>query len=70
MPGDADRHLIVRTHQSGGVWHVTRDGEFFGDYLSEAVAHIAAKDAALDIRRAGGEAELVCDIPVGPQKAS
>lgn len=60
MAWQAGARTVVRTHRSGGVWHVTRNGEFFGDYMSEAVALKAAGDAAHEIRLGGGEVELVC----------
>jgi hypothetical protein len=52
--------VIVRTHRSGGVWHVTCDGQFLGDYMSEAVAQTAARDAVREIERHAGAAELLC----------
>jgi hypothetical protein len=54
---------VVRTHRSGGVWHVTRDDVFFGDYMSEAVALKAAKDAACEIERGGGKVDFVYGPP-------
>jgi hypothetical protein len=54
------KRVIVRTHRSGGVWHVTCDGQFLGDYMSEAVAQTAARDAVREIERQGGAAELLC----------
>lgn len=56
QPGD---RTVVRTHRSGGVWHVTRDGVFFGDYMSEAVALRAAKEAAHEIELGGGKVDFV-----------
>ena len=52
-----DDLVVIRSNRSGGVWHVTRNSKFFGDYISEAAAHKAAEDAALDIERLGGRVE-------------
>lgn len=60
MVQPVNHRTVVRTHRSAGVWHVTRDGEFFGDYLSEALALTAARDAAREVERLGGEVEFVC----------
>jgi hypothetical protein len=54
-----DDPVIVRSSRNGGVWRVTRDGEFFGDYLSEAPARKAAADAAREIERRGSRAQVL-----------
>jgi hypothetical protein len=38
--------VVIRTVLSGGVWHVTRNGTFVGDYLAEGPARDAALHAA------------------------
>lgn len=55
-PADA---VIIHSARAHGVWHVTRDGAFLGDYLTEAPARAAAADAARDVERLGGRAEVL-----------
>lgn len=50
--------VIVRYARTNGVWHVTRDDQFVGDYLSEAPARAAACEVARIVERAGGRAEI------------
>jgi len=50
---------VIRTASAGGVWHVTRDDVFLGDYLAEAPARAAATNAAREIEDAGGRTELI-----------
>lgn len=50
---------VIRTSPVGGVWHVTRDHVFLGDYLAEGPARAAAEKAARDIEETGGRAQLV-----------
>ena len=52
-----------RTARVGGVWHVTRDDVFLGDYLAEGPARDAATKAAREIAGQGGRAELVFETP-------
>ena len=54
--------VVIRTSQVGGVWHVTRDKVFFGDYLAEGPARSAAEKAAQEIERRGGRAELIFEV--------
>lgn len=54
-----DQATVIRTARVGGVWHVTRDNAFLGDYLAEAPARDAATKAARAIADRGGRAELV-----------
>ena len=35
----------IQVHQAGGVWHVTRDGRFYGDFFKEEDALRAAATA-------------------------
>jgi hypothetical protein len=56
---DVDPPVVIRTSPVGGVWHVTRDHVFLGDYLAEAPARDAAETAAHDIQALGGRAELI-----------
>lgn len=57
-PIEPDDAVVMRCGQTGGVWHVTRNGEFFGDYLSEGPAREAIANAAREVERRGGRAEL------------
>ena len=47
MAPQAGGRTVVHIHRSGGVWHVTRDGVFFGDYMSEAVISKTTDDAGV-----------------------
>lgn len=55
-PTDAVTIHSARLH---GVWHVTRNGAFVGDYLAEGPALEAAAAAARDVERGGGRAEIL-----------
>ncbi|MET3525501.1 MULTISPECIES: hypothetical protein [Phenylobacterium] len=55
--------IAIRTSRVGGVWHVTRDHVFLGDYLAEGPARDAATKAARDIADQGGHAELIFEAP-------
>jgi hypothetical protein len=54
----ADSRVVVRSARSSGIWHVTRNGDFFGDFVSEEAARLAAKGAARDIQLRGGLVDL------------
>jgi hypothetical protein len=54
-----DLAVVIRSSRSGGVWHVTRDHVFLGDYLAEAPARDAAEKAAHQVESQGGRAELI-----------
>jgi hypothetical protein len=58
-----DGPVVIRTSPVGGVWHVTRDHEFLGDYLAEGPARDAATKAAREIADQVGRAELVFEAP-------
>lgn len=51
--------VIVRSNLVHGVWHVTCDDVFLGDYLSEDAAQAATAQAATDLRRQGRSTEIV-----------
>lgn len=51
--------VIIRSNLAHGVWHVTCDDVFLGDYLSEDAAQAATDQAAADLRRTGRSAEIV-----------
>jgi len=51
--------VVIRSIRAGGVWHVTCDDVFVGDYLSETAAREAASDAANEIERQGRHADIV-----------
>ena len=55
--------VVIRTSQVGGVWHVTRNRVFLGDYLAEAPARTAAENAAHEIEGQGRRAELIFEAP-------
>lgn len=60
---ELDPPVVIRTFPVGGVWHVTRDQVFLGDYLAEGPARDAATKAAREIEGQGGRAELVFEAP-------
>lgn len=55
--------VVIRTSQVGGVWHVTRDRVFLGDYLAEAPARTAAESAAHEAEGQGRRAKLIFEAP-------
>ncbi len=55
----SDSRVVIRTARSGGVWHVTQNDIFLGDYLSEEPARNAARAAGREIERLGGRVDLV-----------
>jgi len=57
--GEPDKAVVIRITRVGGVWHVTRDKVFYGDYLTAASARDAATKAARDIAGLGGRVELI-----------
>lgn len=58
-----DPPVLIRTLPYGGVWRVTRDHVFLGDYLAEGPARDAATKAAREIESQGGRVELVFQAP-------
>lgn len=56
---EMNQPVVIRTQRAGGVWHVTCDDIFLGDYLAEKPARDAAMKVAHEIERRGGRAELV-----------
>jgi hypothetical protein len=59
---DANPPVVFRTSPVGGVWHVTRDQVFFGDYLAEGPAWAAARKAAREVEGQGGRAEMIFEL--------
>src|SRR5581483_3052756 len=53
---EPDPPVVIRTARVGGVWHVTRDEVFLGDYLAEGPARNAAEKAADEVEGQGGRA--------------
>ena len=49
---------VFRAQVSAGVWSVTKDQVFYGDYLSRADAVSGACDAARAVEALGGTAEV------------
>lgn len=58
-----ETRVVIRSARTHGVWHVTRDGVFLGDYLSQDAAERAASKAANDLEQQGRRAEVV----IGPR---
>lgn len=58
-PARGAKAIVIRTVSAGGVWHVTRDNVFFGDYLTEEPARAAATKAAHEVEADGGRTELI-----------
>ena len=53
------RHCTFRIGQRSGVWFVTRDGVFYGDYLSQAQATEAACFGARTVEAQGSSARVL-----------
>lgn len=51
--------VVIRSNLAHGVWHVTCDDVFLGDYLSEDAAQAAIDQAAADLRQKGRSTEVV-----------
>lgn len=45
---------LIRTESRHGVWRVTRNDKFYGDYLAQQPAVDAALKLSRDIERSGG----------------
>ncbi len=56
---DLAEAVTIHSARLHGVWHVTRNGAFVGDYLSEGPALAAAAAAAREVERGGGRAEIL-----------
>lgn len=54
----APRSCVFQLSQRSGVWSVSRDTAFYGDYLSRAEATDAACAAARTVETLGGEARV------------
>jgi hypothetical protein len=52
---------VFRTSLRSGVWSVTRDAVFYGDYLSRTDALVGACSAARAVESLGGSAEVRMD---------
>ena len=55
----AGRTCTFRAASRGGVWQVTRDFVFYGDYLSREAAVQGACEAARSFDAAGGSARVL-----------
>ncbi|WP_374469017.1 hypothetical protein [Phenylobacterium sp.] len=51
---DQHRTCVFRVRSRGGVWEVTRDHVFHGDYLTRGAALASACSAARSFEAAGG----------------
>lgn len=58
-PRAAGAPVVVRARRLHGVWHVTRNDAFVGDYLTEEAAHSALSHAADQIATRGDRVEVV-----------
>ena len=58
-PSQAPHPVMIRVARRSGVWHVTKDGVFLGDYIAEDPALNAANGAADVVEKRGGAAEIV-----------
>ena len=56
-----DLPVVIRCAHRGGVWHVTRDDAFLGDYMEQEPARTAAAQAAREVERQGRRAEVIFD---------
>ena len=54
-----DPMVVISVRRSGGVWHVSQDGSFYGDYLAEAPAREAAYRLASDIAGRGEQVSVL-----------
>jgi hypothetical protein len=50
-----------------GIYRVTRDGVFHGDYIKELWAHESAEDAARTLRKQGRRVDIVKDKEQPPR---
>lgn len=56
---ETPRVCTFRISVRGGVWQVTRDGGFYGDYLSRSEAVASACSAARSLEAAGAFARVL-----------
>jgi hypothetical protein len=56
VPDLAVVFLITLRH---GIWRITKDGVFFGDYRSKNIAEESAETAAIALRRIGRAVKIV-----------
>ncbi len=56
---DTTRLCTFRVSSGGGVWQVTRDDAFYGDYLTRNEAVESACSAARSLEASGGRAQVV-----------
>lgn len=54
----ASKSVLFVVQRRSGIWNVTRDGVFFGDFVEEKNALEAAQTAGHAIFKAGGRAEI------------
>lgn len=57
----SDGLIHIAGARRSGIWHVTQDGRFVGDYLKPEPALRAAMDLAREVERRGGEADVSFD---------
>lgn len=54
-----DMAVVLMITLRHGIWRVTKDGVFYGDYRSKGSAAEGAESAAVALRRAGRTVKLV-----------
>jgi hypothetical protein len=54
-----DAPIVLVLQHSRGIWRITRDGAFYGDYRSKANGTEAAQSAAAAIRLTGRSVTIV-----------
>lgn len=54
----APQSSVFRVSRRSGVWSVTRDHAFYGDYLTRGDAVAAASAAACAVETLGGQAQV------------
>jgi hypothetical protein len=52
------QRVIFRIEYWRGVWRVTRDDKFFGDYRTQPQAQTAAEEGVQKLRAAGRDAQV------------
>jgi hypothetical protein len=62
-----DMAVVLMVVLRQGIWRVTKDGAFHGDYRSKATASESAETAAIALRRAGRAVKIVI-VPTHAEK--
>ena len=59
LAGRRPSHSVFRAAQRAGVWSVTKDGEFYGDYMSRDQAIRGACNGAQAVEATGRQAKVL-----------